>query len=120
VTHHGAALAGEGGEALVETVVSGDLNALPERLRLLCGYALKLTLSPWEVTEADVQTLRGGGFSDRDIVDANQIVAYYNYVNRMSEGLGVELERYWPAEARDQRIYGSRSAEGGVRMRTAR
>ncbi len=52
--------------------------------------------------------LREGGFSDRDIVDANQVVAYYNYVNRVAEGLGVEVEDYWPAEARRHRSYRSR------------
>jgi uncharacterized peroxidase-related enzyme len=109
VTHHGAALAREGGEALMEAVASGDLDAIPERLRLLCHYALKLTESPWKMTEADAQTLRGGGFSDRDIVDANQVVAYYNYVNRVAEGLGVDLEEYWPVEARRHRTYGMRS-----------
>jgi uncharacterized peroxidase-related enzyme len=113
VIHHGAALAKEGGEALVEAVASRDLDALPERMRLLCRYAVKLTVTPWEMSEADVLTLRDGGFSDRDIVDANQVVAYYNYVNRVAEGLGVELEGYWPAEARQERTY--RIPPGGGR-----
>jgi len=112
VIHHGAALARPGGQALVEAVASGDLDALPERIRLLCRYALKLTMAPWEMTEADVVTLRSNGFSDRDIVDANQVVAYFNYVNRVADGLGVELESYWPAEARKKRTYRSRPAEG--------
>lgn len=92
----------------MEAVASGDLDSLPERLRLLCQYALKLTVSPWEMTEADLGALRDGGFSDRDIVDANQVVAYYNYVNRVAEGLGVELEGYWPAESRRKRTYARR------------
>lgn len=108
MTHHGAALAREGGEALAETVVSGDLNALPERLRQLFRYALKLTLFPWKMMESDVDALRRGGFSDRDIVDANQVVAYYSYVNRVAEGLGVDLEEYWPVEARGHRTYRTR------------
>lgn len=107
MTHHGAALAREGGAALVEAVASGNLDGLPDRVRLLCRYALKLTVTPWEMTEADVAALREGGFTDRDIVDANQVVAYYNYVNRVAEGLGVELEDYWPAEAKRKRTYGS-------------
>jgi len=108
VIHHGAALAREGGEALVEAVASRDLDALPERMRLLCRYALKLSMTPSEMTEADVLVLRETGFSDRDIVDANQVVAYYNYVNRVAEGLGVELEGYWPPEARERRTYRGR------------
>lgn len=89
----------------MEAVASRDLDALPERMRLLCRYALKLTVTPWEITEADVLTLRDSGFSDRDIVDANQVVAYFNYVNRVAEGLGVDLEEYWPVEARRHRRY---------------
>lgn len=95
-------MAREAGPALVEAVVSGDLEALPRRMRLLCGYALKLTVSPWETTEADVLALREGDLSDRDIVDANQVVAYFNYV---AEGLGVELEDYWSAGSRRTRTY---------------
>jgi uncharacterized protein YciW len=81
-------------------------------MRLLCHYALKLTVTPWDMSEADVLALRGAGFGDRDIVDANQVVAYYNYVNRVAEGLGVELEGYWPAEARQNRTYRSGPGEG--------
>jgi uncharacterized peroxidase-related enzyme len=105
VTHHGAALAREAGKAVAETVVSARLDALPERMRMLHRYALKLTASPQDMAESDVQALRRGGLTDRDIVDANQVVAYFNYVNRAAEGLGVELEGYWPPEARERRVY---------------
>ncbi len=43
--------------------------------------------------------------TDRDIVDANQVVAHFNYVNRIADGLGVELEPYWPDEVRAPRTY---------------
>ena len=44
---------------------------------------------------ADVETLREHGFSDRAILDINQITAYYAYVNRIADGLGVPLEAFW-------------------------
>ena len=97
MVHHGAALAAEGGEpALTEAVVSADLPALPDRLRALCAYALKLTKTPHRMQASDVDALRDVGLSDRDIVDANQVVAYFNYVNRIADGLGVELEAEGP------------------------
>ena len=105
MTHHSAALAREGGAALVEAVASRDVDTLPDRMRILCRYALKLTSTPWEITEADAEALRAGGFTDRDIVDADQVVAYYNYVNRVAEGLGVELEVAWPEDVRRARPY---------------
>ena len=44
------------------------------------------------IEEADVEDLRTAGFDDRAIHDACQVVAYFNYVNRVADGLGVELE----------------------------
>src|ERR671918_2483694 len=51
-------------------------------MRSLCTYALKLTLHPWDMRNEDLDPLRRHGMTDRDIVDANQVVAYFNYVNR--------------------------------------
>ena len=44
------------------------------------------------MSRADVEALRAVGLDDRAIVDANQVVVYYKYVNRVADGLGVELE----------------------------
>lgn len=65
--------------------------------RAMLGYVEKLTLTPWEMVEADVVALREVGFSDADILDINQITGYYAYVNRLADGLGVELEDFWQA-----------------------
>jgi alkylhydroperoxidase family enzyme len=61
----------------------------------MLGYAEKLTLTPWSVGKADIEAMRTAGFSDRDILDINQIVGYFAYVNRLASGLGVELESFW-------------------------
>lgn len=63
--------------------------------RRMLDYAAKLTRAPWEMTEGDVQQLRACGFSDRAILDVAQVVAYYAYVNRIADGLGLSLESYW-------------------------
>lgn len=63
--------------------------------RAMLDYAYKLTVTPWEMVEADVQILSRHGFSDRAILDINQITAYYAYVNRIADGLGVPLEDFW-------------------------
>lgn len=111
---HGAGLARESGDpTLQELVASGEFEGLPERMAALCRYALKLTVRPWEMTEDDLAPLRELDLSDRDVVDANQVVAYFNYVNRVADGLGVELEDAWPEELRRPRTYllGRRHAE---------
>jgi NAD(P)H-hydrate epimerase len=103
---HGEALAAAAGDAsLAEAVASGAHEKLEPRLRALLAYALKLTRTPAAVRREDVDALRSHGLDDRAIVDANQVVAYFNYVNRVADGLGVELEPSWPEEARRRRRY---------------
>jgi uncharacterized peroxidase-related enzyme len=58
----------------------------------MLGYAAKLTATPQSVTESDVMELRDVGFTDTDILHICEVVAYYAYVNRIADGLGVELE----------------------------
>jgi uncharacterized peroxidase-related enzyme len=96
VVHHSAALTRESGNAaLAEAVASLNLEQLPERLRAVARYAIKLTRTPHEMVERDLAPLRASGLADREIVDLNQVVAYFNYVNRVADGLGVELEARW-------------------------
>lgn len=64
----------------------------------MLDYAIKLTLEPWNMQQADVERLRQAGFSDREILDINQIAGYYAYVNRLADGLGVELEPFWDSK----------------------
>lgn len=63
----------------------------PKRSAML-NYAVKLTLSPQEMVEADVVKLRDVGFSDVDVLHIAEVVGYYAYVNRIADGLGVMLE----------------------------
>ncbi len=55
----------------------------------LLRYADKLTRSPGTMSEADVLAIREAGVDDGQILEANQIIAYFNYVNRCLNGLGV-------------------------------
>lgn len=60
------------------------------------AYAEKLTLQPESVRETDVTALREAGLEDEAILHVAEVVAYFNFVNRMAEGLGVPLEEAWP------------------------
>jgi uncharacterized peroxidase-related enzyme len=64
---------------------------LNSRERALAAYADKLTRAPGDMVEEDVTSLRAAGLTDRDILDANMITAYFNFVNRLAAGLGVEF-----------------------------
>lgn len=63
--------------------------------RAMLEYVAKLTLEPWTVEKSDVVNLRENGFSDEAILDINQVAGYYAFVNRLADGLGVELENFW-------------------------
>lgn len=63
--------------------------------RAMLNYAARLTRTPALVGAADIARLKSHGFEDTAILDICQIVAYYNYVNRLADGLGVELEDEW-------------------------
>jgi uncharacterized peroxidase-related enzyme len=63
--------------------------------RAMLEYVEKLTLRPWDMIEEDVIALRSAGFSDAAILDINQVTGYYAYVNRLADGLGVDLEPFW-------------------------
>jgi uncharacterized peroxidase-related enzyme len=69
---------------------------MPDRAMLT--FAVKLTRTPGDMTAADAQALREAGFEDAAILDITQITAYYGYVNRLADGLGVELEEWWTPE----------------------
>ena len=63
---------------------------LTEKEKALLAYAVKLTRTPQQMTRADVDALRRCGWSDGDVHDATQVIAYFNYINRIADGLGVE------------------------------
>ena len=85
--------------ALVEQLIQDFRQArLSEADRAMLEYAAKLTREPWKMEEADVIALRAAGFSDEAILDINQVTGYYAFVNRLADGLGVELEEFWEDE----------------------
>lgn len=53
------------------------------------AYARKLTRSPGQIASADIDTLRSAGFDDGEILEINQVAAYFAYANRTVSGLGV-------------------------------
>lgn len=62
---------------------------------------MKLTLAPGDVDESDVEALRRHGFDDEAIHIAAQVVSYFNYINRVADGLGVDHEP-WMTPSEDE------------------
>jgi uncharacterized peroxidase-related enzyme len=69
---------------------------LPPADAALCAYAEKLTRTPAAVTEADLAALRGHGLDDLAIHEAIQVIAYFNYINRVADAVHVDLEPGMP------------------------
>lgn len=82
-----------GRAAFVEAVAAGaPHDDLTDREAALLAYAAKLTVSPASVVAADIEALRTVGLEDLAVHDACAIIAYFAFVNRIADGLGVELE----------------------------
>ena len=60
--------------------------------RFVLDHVAKLTLRPAEMGRADHDRLLAVGFSDEDVLALTEVAAYYAYVNRIADGLGVQLE----------------------------
>lgn len=98
---------------------------LTPRDRAMLDYVHKLTRTPWAMRESDVQSLRAVGFDDLAILHIVQLASFFNYINRVADALGVELDqglwdRYcehdpipWEAESGSHRPFDTRAVAGG-------
>ena len=100
MAHHAAGLV----RLTKNTQLARDLKTdytqanITPRQRAMLDYAVKLTRTPGAMREADIYALRAHGFTDRDILDINQVTAYFAYVNRVADGLGVVTDDYAEVE----------------------
>ncbi len=87
-------------EALVDRFAKNWRAAgLPEHTLAALTLAEKMTLTPNQITEEDIQGLRNHGYSDEDVHDIVQVAAFFNYINRVADALGVPPEDFmtlWP------------------------
>ena len=62
---------------------------LSERERVLLDYVWKLSRSPGDMTQADIEGLRAQGWSDPQIVATVHVTAFFAYMNRVAEAFGL-------------------------------
>ena len=63
--------------------------------RALLDFAVMVTRDATKVTPRDLDALRAQGFKDEGILDAVEIIGFFNYYARMADALGVEAESHW-------------------------
>ena len=96
--HHGAGLRRLRQEEDFIQGLVGDWRSAArgdDRLTAILAYAERLTLEPASVEASDIERMRNAGLSDEAILHACEVVSYFNYVNRMADGLAVQLEEDW-------------------------
>jgi uncharacterized peroxidase-related enzyme len=59
----------------------------------MINYVIKLTKTPWKIKKIDIEKLKSVDFSDQDILEINLIASYFNFVNRIALGLGVNSSK---------------------------
>jgi uncharacterized peroxidase-related enzyme len=64
--------------------------------RALCAFAVQLTRAPESMDRSALEALRREGLSDEAIHDAAQVIAYFNYINRIADALGTDLDPGMP------------------------
>ncbi len=95
VNHHAEALNHywRDEERLEDLKRSYKETELTDREERVAEYAVQLTEDPSKVSEEDIEDLREVGFADEQILNINLIASYFNFVNRIALGLGVEFSQ---------------------------
>jgi len=82
-----------GNHPLVKHLKTDPANApLEPPDKAMIDFALKLTREPWTVKRDDVEFLQRSGFSEEQVVDIVLITCTFNFMDRLADGLGVELD----------------------------
>ncbi len=82
------------GDDALAKAVQKDFRAssLEAAHKALCEWAEKLTLKPAKCNRDDVEGLKAHGWSEEQIASAAQVIGYFNHLNRLADGLGIDLE----------------------------
>ena len=69
-------------------------SSLSEKQKAICYLAEKLTLSPGKIHVNDINEVKKFGYTDKEISEIVQIISFFNYINRVADGLGLEPEEF--------------------------
>ena len=108
----------DGRGALAEAVLADPdtVRTGEPPLDALLDYTRILVRRPGNVTAEDITRLRAQGFDDFDILDVNNLAAYYCYINRVANGLGLQGGSRWrPLPPLLSQLPGPQSAQSKAR-----
>ncbi len=89
---HSNRLREDGRGDIVDAIVADPEHVTSDdpRVAAVFDYTRALTLRPGDITRQEIELLRAHGWTDLDILDINNIAAYYGYINRVASGLGLQ------------------------------
>lgn len=90
---HGGFLRQHSGDSEYASHIIHDYRQadLDPQTRAILDYAVKLTLTPALMEEADIEGLRSVGLTDEQALSTVAITCVFNFMNRLADGLGVEI-----------------------------
>ena len=93
--HHGEALNyyWKDQKKLNDFIKNFKLDFFQDETKEIINYVKKLTKTPHMISEKDIKNLKNMGFSDEYILNINLIASYFNFVNRIALGLGVNFSK---------------------------
>jgi uncharacterized peroxidase-related enzyme len=99
---HGAAVRAMSGDPPLGELMAMNYRAarLDKRQRAMLDFAVKLTVEPWTVEDADRAMLRRAGFSDRDIWDIAAVTGFFNMSNRVASATDMRPNTVYHKQAR--------------------
>jgi AhpD family alkylhydroperoxidase len=102
LTAHGAAVRHYSGNPLLgeHMAMNYRVARLSPRHRAMLDFAVKLTVAPAEIEEADRERLRHAGFPDRDIWDIAAVVGFFNMSNRVATATDMRPNAIYHGQAR--------------------
>src|SRR5690606_2111312 len=87
-------------QGAVQRLLEGEgAQQVSEKMQPVLEYARKLTDDPSSITEADAWAVFAAGWDDTALYHAAAVTALFNFVNRLVEGLGIELSQSYVAPA---------------------
>jgi len=94
-------------DVMANVISNAQIADVEERMRPVLAFVHKLTLSPGEITNADVDAIFAAGWDDRALHGVVAICGLFNLMNRLVNGLGVEASETY------MKLAAQRLAEGG-------
>ena len=65
---------------------------IDDRTKAILRFSEKVTRHAYKVTEADIQTLKEHGYTDEDVLEATEVIALFNFLDRIADALGVPMD----------------------------